>query len=64
MTSSKLANDKSNLLKGHILKEEDLGKWEDNDGQDKLSHIIWANKVLTLTNDVPDPAGLLIPEVR
>ena len=63
-TSSKSANDKSNLLKGHVLKEEELGKWEDDDGRDELSHVIWANKILTLTNDVPDPAGLLIPEVH
>ena len=62
-TSSKSANDKSNLLKGHILKEEELGKWEDNNGQDELSHVIWANKILTLANNIPDPAGLLIPEV-
>ena len=62
-TSLKSANDKSNLLKGHVLKEEELGKWEDNDGRDKLSHVIWANKILTLANDVPDPTGLLIPEV-
>ena len=63
-TSLKLANDKSNLLKGHVLKAEELGKWEDDDGQDELSHVIWANKILTLANDIPDPAGLLIPEVR
>ena len=62
-TSLKLASDKSNFLKGHILKEEELGKWEDDDGRDELSHVIWANKILTLANDVPDPAGLLIPEV-
>jgi hypothetical protein len=27
-------------------------------------HVLWANKILTLANDVPDPAGLLILEVR
>ena len=46
------------------MKEEALGKWEDNDGRDELSHVIWAKKILTLVNDVPDPAGLLIPEVH
>ena len=63
MTSLKSAHDKSNCLKGHILKEEELGKWEEEDRWDELSHVIWANKILTLANDVPDPAGLLIPEV-
>jgi hypothetical protein len=63
-TSLKSAHDKSNRLKGHILKEEELGKWEEEDGREELSHVIWANKILTLANNVPDPAGLLIPEVR
>ena len=63
-TSSKSSHDKSNYLKGHILKEDELGKWQEEDGRDELSHVIWANKILTLANDVPDPAGLLIPEVR
>jgi hypothetical protein len=62
--SSRSAHDKSNLLKGHILKENELGIWREEDGHDKLSHVLWANKILTLANDVPDPAGLLIPEVR
>jgi len=63
-TSSKSSHDKSNCLKGHILKEEELGKWQEEDGWDKLSHVIWANKIITLANDVPDPAGLFIPEVH
>lgn len=62
--SSRSAHDKSNLLKGHILKENELGIWQEEDGRDELSHVLWANKILTLANDVPDPAGLLIPEVR
>ena len=62
--SSRSAHDKSNLLKGHTLKENELGIWQEEDGRDELSHVIWANKILTLANDVPDPAGLLIPEVR
>jgi len=63
-TSLKSSHDKSNRLKGHILKEEELGKWQEEDGRDELSHVIWANKIITLANDVPDPAGLLIPEVH
>jgi hypothetical protein len=62
-TSSRSAHDKSNRLKEHILKESELGVWQEEDGRDELSHVLWANKILTLANDVPDPAGLLIPEV-
>jgi hypothetical protein len=62
--SSRSAHDKSNLLKGYILKESELGIWQEEDGRDELSHVLWANKILALANDVPDPAGLLIPEVR
>ena len=62
--SSRSALDKSNRLKGHILKEDELGVWQEEDGRDELSHVLWANKILSLANDVPDPAGLLIPEVR
>ena len=60
----KTAHDKSNRLKGHVLKEDELGIWLEEDGRDELSHVLWADKILTLANDVPDPAGLLIPEVR
>jgi hypothetical protein len=56
--SSKSSHDKSNCLKGHILKEEELGKWQKEDGRDELSHI-WVNKILTLTNDVPDQQASL-----
>ena len=62
--SSRSAQDKSNRLKAHILKENELGVWREEDGRDELSHVLWADKALTLANDVPDPAGLLIPEVR
>jgi ferredoxin len=62
--SLRSTHDKSNLLKGHILKENELGIWQEEDGRDELSHVLWAKKILTLANDVPDPAGLLIPEVR
>jgi hypothetical protein len=62
-TSSKSSHNKSNRIKGYILKEDELGKWQEEDGRDELSHVIWANKILTLANDVPDPTGLLIPEV-
>ena len=62
--SSRSALNKSNCLKGHILKEEELGIWKEEDGCDELSHVLWADKILTLVNDIPDPAGLLIPEVR
>ena len=62
--SSKSAHDKSNRLKEHVLKEEELGVWQEEDGRDELSHVLWADKILSLANDVPDPAGLLIPEVR
>ena len=64
VASSRSTHDKSNLLKGHLLKESELGIWEEEDGQDKLSHVIWVNKIFTLANDIPDPAGLLIPEVH
>ena len=63
-TSSRSALDKSNRLKGYVLKEDELGIWQEVDGRDELSHVLWADKILTLANDVPDPAGLLIPEVR
>ena len=63
-TSSRSAHDKSNRLKGHVLKEDELGIWQEEDRWVELTHILWANKILTLANDVPDPAGLLIPEVR
>ena len=46
------------------MKEEELGVWQEEDGRNELSHVIWADKILALANDVPDPAGLLIPEVR
>jgi len=62
--SSRSAHDKSNRLKGHVLKEDELGIWQEEDGRDELAHVLWADKILTLANDVPDPAGLLIPEVR
>ena len=64
VASSRSTHDKSNLLKGHLSKESELGIWQEEDGQDELSHVIWANKILTLANNVPDPAGLLIPEVH
>ena len=56
--------DKGNRLKAHILKSSKLGSWKEDNRREELSHIIWANQTLTLTNDIPDPAGLLIPEVR
>ena len=42
----------------------ELGISQEEDGRDELSHVLWANKILSLANDVPDPAGLLIPEVH
>ena len=62
--SLRSAHDKSNLLKGHILKEDELGIWREVDRWDELSHVIWADKALTLANNVPDPTGLLIPAIR
>ena len=62
--SSRSAHGKSNILTGHVLKEDELGIWREVDGRDELSHVIWADKALTLANDVPDPAGLLIPACR
>ena len=62
--SSRSTHNKSNLLKGHVLKEDELGIWREVDGWDELSHVIWVDKVLTLANDVPDAAGLLIPEIH
>lgn len=63
-SSSRSAHDKSNRLKDRVLKPEELGVWIEEDGRDELSHVLWADKALMLANDVPDPAGLLIPEVR
>jgi len=53
--SSRSAHDKSNRLKAHILQENKLGVWQEEDGHDELSHVLWADKALTLANDVPDP---------
>jgi hypothetical protein len=64
MASLRSVHDKINLLKGYILKESELGVWKEEDGHDEQLHVLWVNKILTLANDVPDPAGLLIPEVR
>jgi hypothetical protein len=61
--SLRSTHDKSNCFKEHILKEE-LGVWQEEDGRKELSHVLWAVKILTLTNNVPNPAGLLKPEVR
>jgi hypothetical protein len=61
--SLRSTHDKSTLLKGHILKEDKLGLWQEEDGRDELSHVLWANKILTLANDIPNPAGVLIPKV-
>ena len=33
-------HNKSNLLKGHTLKENKLGIWQEEDGHDELSHVI------------------------
>jgi hypothetical protein len=64
VSSTRTVQDKVNWLKAHTLKASDLGEWQEDEGREELSHVIWADKALILANDIPDAAGLLIAEVR
>ena len=62
----KTTAEKQATLDATILKTTDLGKRvaASKGGEEEWTHIVWADKVERLANDIPDVGNLLVPGVR